>query len=99
MLIRLKNFRRRILLFPRKIDRVNLTFVKTFFLRRSVFLLRPESELVGLLARDAEVLGDVVAGLGHRMVAVLLDRFRVREAHADGGVVQLAFATEPALGL
>src|SRR5712671_6925158 len=94
MLIRLDYARRRILLFGREGDGKDLGFVKALFLGGGVLLLRGERELVGLLARDAEVLRHVVAGLWHRVVAVLLDEPAVREAHADGGVVHLHVAAE-----
>src|SRR4051812_39984546 len=99
VLIRLEYFGRRIFLFRGQVDGQNLALVETFLLRGGVFLLGGEGEFVRLLARDAEFLRDVVAGLGHRVVAVELDRFRVREAHADGRVVHLGIAAERAVWL
>ena len=86
-------------LFAGSVDGMNLALVEALGLGLGVFLLRGERELVGLLARDAEVLRHVVAGLGHRVVAELLHHFRVGEARADGGVEHLHFAAERRVGL
>src|SRR6185436_13537378 len=88
-----------ILLFPWQRNPVDFAFIKTLRFRLGVLLLRAEREFVGLLARDAEVLGDVVAGLGHGVVAELLRHLRIRKARADGGVVHLDFAAEWRVGL
>ena len=56
-----------------------------------------EGVLVG--AGDAVVGGDVVGGLGHRMGAERRLHLRVREAPADGGVVDGVGAGEGAVGL
>src|SRR5439155_24365036 len=70
-------------------DGVDLALEEALRLGRGVFLLGGERELVGLAARDAEVLRHVVAGLRHRVVAELLDEPGIREARADGAFVQL----------
>src|ERR1043165_1525762 len=85
--------------FRGKGNRADLALVEALGFGFRVFLLRSEGELVRLLARDAEFLRHVVAGLGHRMVAELLDHLRVREARADGGVEQLHVAAEGRVGL
>src|SRR5438309_22103 len=76
-------------------DGVDLALEEALLLGRGVLLLGGERELVGLAARDAEVLRHVIAGLRHRVVAELLDEPGIREARADGAVVQLDL---PAVG-
>ena len=61
-------------------------------------LLRAEREGVLVVARDLVVLGDVLAGLRHRIDAVLLLHQRIDEAPADGGVLDLGRCAENASG-
>src|SRR5260221_647699 len=79
--------------------RHDLALVEALLLGGRILLLGGERKFIRLLARDAEIPRDVVAGLGHRMVAVLLDESRVREARADGGVVHLGVAAIGCVGL
>src|SRR5216683_2684888 len=55
-------------------------------------LLRADRERVLIGARYLEFLGDVLAGLGHRIDAVLRLHQRIDEAPADGGVVNIGRA-------
>src|SRR5437868_12259199 len=50
-------------------------------------LVRPESERVLLLARDAPALGDVLAGLAHRLEAEAISDPGIREAPAERRLV------------
>ena len=68
-------------------------------LRRHGLVLAADSEGILVGAADAELLGDVLAGLGHGIDAVLLLHQRVDETPADGGVVDLRIAREGGLGL
>jgi len=52
-------------------------------------LLRADRERVLIGARHLEFLGDVLAGLGHRIDAILRLHQRVNEAPADGRVVDI----------
>ena len=92
VLVTLERLGRGVLLLRRQGDRQDLALVEPFLLRLGVLLLRGERKGVGCFARDAEVLGDVVAGLRHRMVAVLLGEARIGEARTDRGVVHLHVA-------
>ena len=98
VLVELDHDRRRVLLFRRQRDREDLAFVEAFGLGLHVLLLRGEGELVGLRARHAEILGDVVSGFRHRVGAVLLGKARVHEARAYGGVVHFYIARVGRLG-
>ena len=63
-------------------------------------LLRAERECVLLLARHVPPLGDVLAGLAHRLEREQLLQRRVREAPAERRVVHDAVAAwEPAVRL
>src|SRR5205085_4765587 len=55
--------------------------------RRRPPAVRAESERVLLLARDAVALGDVLAGLAHRLERELLGEEWIREAPAERRVV------------
>ena len=68
-------------------------------LRRGGALLRAQREGILVRARDLEFLGDVLAGLRHRIDAVLLLHHRIDEAPADRGVVDLGRARERASAL
>ena len=68
-------------------------------LRRRGALLRAQREGVLIRARHLELRGDVLAGLRHRIDAVLRLDQRVDEAPADRGVVDLGMARERRLGL
>ena len=61
--------------------------------------LRAGGEGVLVRAADGKLLGDVLAGLGHRIDAVARLHHRVDEAPADRGVVHLAMTGEGSLGL
>ena len=63
-------------------------------LRGERALLAAQRELVLVLARDAKIVGDVLAGLRHRIDAVRLLEERIHEAPADGRIVQLHVARE-----
>lgn len=62
-------------------------------------LLRADREGVLIRARDLEFLGDVLAGLGHRVDAILRLQQRIDEAPADRGVEDLSRARERFLRL
>ena len=62
-------------------------------------LLRAQREGVLIGARDLEFLGDVLAGLGHRVDAVLRFEHRIDEAPAERGVVDFRRAGECLAGL
>ncbi len=63
--------------------RLDLAVVEAGRLGLGVFLLRGRGEAVGGLAADPEILADIVGGLRHRVLAVLLADSRIREARAD----------------
>ena len=76
----------------------NLVVKKTFLPGRGVFLLRAMGELVAVLAADAMLGGDVVRGLRHRVIAVIPQQSPIREAPADGAIVQRLRAPPGGLG-
>ena len=84
---RLHQQRRALLL--RDLDRHELVREEAACRRRRGALLAAQREAVLVGARDVELRGDVLAGLGHRVDAVLLLQARVDEPPADRGVVDL----------
>ena len=72
--------------------RHDLVHEAAFLDGRDRALVRSQRELVLLLARHAASLGDVLAGLTHRVGVVHLGQVRVGEAPAEGRVEHLARA-------
>src|SRR5580704_6845466 len=62
-------------------------------------LLRTQRKCILVLARDLEFLGDVLAGLGHGIDAVLRLHQRVDEAPAERGVVDVGRSRKRLAGL
>src|SRR5690606_38901439 len=95
----LGNDRRRGLAAGRNADREDFLGKEAGLAGRFELGLRRGGEAVGLFTADAEVTGHVVAGLRHAVVAELGNDLRVREARADGAVVQGEIAAVGLLGL
>ena len=85
MLIRIDD--QRITLFLRDHDRDDLVAEDPCGLRGGPALLAADGKSILIGAADVIVGGDIVGGFRHRMGAVDLFHHRVREAPADGGVV------------
>ena len=84
----------RIALALRDLDRDDLGSEAAIRLGRGSLLLASQRKRVLILACDLEVLGDVLAGAGHGVVAISGLHLGIDEAPADGGVIHLGVAVE-----
>jgi hypothetical protein len=74
---------------PRDLERDDLALEHAGLARGDRALVGGERELVLVMARDAEALGDVLGGLAHALGRIALGQPRVDEAPADRRVDQL----------